>query len=148
MTPLSRNRRFLLAILAVSALGVAAIAVSRANAGTITDIAGARPSVAAERLFWNDWRVALWEVVFNVDDEAEIVGAAGKAHRVTRFKDMRYFVGPFPDMTVTPSPLWGSYVQTLLAGGLAEMDSKSPDGRDCPRTSATRTRENCLSAAT
>jgi hypothetical protein len=70
--------------------------------------------------------VALWEVVFDIEDIAEIQGAGGTpARRVTRFTDMRYFVGPFPDLMVTASPIWGSFHQTISAGDKVEMESKS-----------------------
>jgi hypothetical protein len=144
MAPHSRNRRLLLAVLAPSALGVAAIVVSRANAA-VTAIADGGSRVAAERRFWNDWRVSLWEVLFSVDDTAEIVGPKGKARRVTRFSDMHYFVGPFPDMMVTPSPIWGSYFHTILDGAAqAEIDTKSAGRPRLPKSVNDETKRELL----
>jgi hypothetical protein len=130
MIPRSRHLDVVLVVAAPVMVGLTVNHLTEANAVEVT--ASATSSVASGEAnpgtgatYQNDWRVSLWEVVFDIDDVTEIRSPKGPARVVTRFDGMRYFVGPLPDMMVTASPLWGSFTHTILSAGQARVESKS-----------------------
>jgi hypothetical protein len=68
------------------------------------------------------WQRALWEVVYDLDDSAEV----GSALRTSHFSEMHYFVGPFPDMLVMDStPLFGRCTQSTIENGMEQRWTSS-----------------------